>query len=83
MHHFTFNKEYVIIPSCHYDHLGGTKELVELTGAKTFIGNHVWNNDTFGKYKRMVAGEKDAFVDSSEWKRFLEKCAKNVKALEL
>lgn len=47
-----------------------------------FIGNHVWNNDTLGKYERMLAGEQDAFVDSGEWKRFLEKCAENARALE-
>ena len=46
-----------------------------------FIGNHVWNNDTLDKYERIMSGEKDAFVDISEWKRFLEKCAENVIAL--
>ena len=46
-----------------------------------FIDNLVWNNDTFGKYERLAAGEQDAFVDSSEWKRFLEKCAENVKKM--
>ena len=39
------------------------------------------NNNTFDKYERLVVGEKDAFVDSHEWKCFLEACAENVKAL--
>lgn len=39
-----------------------------------FIGNHCWNNDTKGKYERLQKGEKDAFVDKTEWKRFLTGC---------
>lgn len=37
-----------------------------------FIGNHVWNNDTKGKYQKILDGDKDAFVDPAEWKRFLQ-----------
>lgn len=37
-----------------------------------FIGNHVWNNDTPGKYERLRQGERDAFVDPGEWLRFLD-----------
>ncbi len=32
-----------------------------------FIGNHVGQNDTPGKYKRLLAGEKDAFINPAEW----------------
>ena len=32
-----------------------------------FIGNHVGLNDTPGKYKRLLAGETDAFITPVEW----------------
>ena len=37
-----------------------------------FLGNHTPQNDTAGKRKRMLAGEKDAFIDPTEWKNFHE-----------
>ena len=36
-----------------------------------FIGNHVWNNKTDEKYQKLIAGDKDAFVDKEQWKNFL------------
>ena len=36
-----------------------------------FIGNHVWNNKTDEKYQKLIAGDKDAFVDKDRWKTFL------------
>ncbi len=38
------------------------------------LGNHVGQNDTEGKLRRMAQGETDAFVDPAEWVRFLDKC---------
>lgn len=35
------------------------------------LGNHPFHNDTYKKYDRMLAGEKDAFIDPEEWHRFL------------
>ena len=46
-----------------------------------FIGNHVGNNDTEGKVARVHAGEADAFIDPTEWGRFLDKCRANLQAL--
>lgn len=43
-----------------------------------FIGNHVWNNSTDGKYERMKAGEKNPFIDPEEWVKFLDKCKANL-----
>ena len=43
-----------------------------------FIGNHVWNNDTKGKYERMMAGEKNPFIDAEEWVKFLDRCRENL-----
>jgi metallo-beta-lactamase class B len=36
------------------------------------LGNHPCHNDTFAKRDRVLAGEKDAFIDPSEWHRFLQ-----------
>lgn len=35
------------------------------------LGNHPFHNDTYLKRKRVLAGEKDAFIDPGEWHRFL------------
>jgi len=39
-----------------------------------FIGNHTWNNDTYGKGELVLSGQKDAFVDKELWCRFLDSC---------
>lgn len=36
------------------------------------LGNHPFHNDTFQKYERMRKGEKNPFIDPSEWHRFLQ-----------
>ena len=46
------------------------------------LGNHVGQNDTEGKLARVAAGEKDAFVDRTEWLRFLDGRIRRVKELE-
>ena len=38
------------------------------------IGNHTWNNDTYGKSLRVLAGERHAFIDEGLWLKFLENC---------
>lgn len=43
-----------------------------------FIGNHVWNNDTCGKYERMQNGEKNPFIAPEEWAIFLKKSAQKL-----
>ena len=36
------------------------------------VGNHVGNNDTEGKIKLLPTCEKNPFLDSSDWKRFID-----------
>ena len=36
-----------------------------------FIGNHTWNNDTYGKYQILTATGRNEFIDSGLWLRFL------------
>ena len=45
------------------------------------LGNHVGQNDTVGKLKKVAEGNKDAFVDPSEWKSFLAKYRTKLKKL--
>ena len=48
------------IPRCRQEH-------VDL-----FVGNHAGQNDTFGKQKRLEAGDTNAFVQPDDWTRFLD-----------
>lgn len=36
-----------------------------------FIGNHTWNNDTYGKYQKLTSTGQNDFIDSSLWVSFL------------
>ncbi len=36
-----------------------------------YLGNHVGQNDTVGKIARVLAGEEEAFVDPTEWRRHM------------
>ena len=38
-----------------------------------FLGNHTWNNDTYGKYVAMQETGVNEFIDGELWGRFLEK----------
>ena len=35
------------------------------------VGNHVGQIDTYGKLERLAAGEKNPFIDPTEWEKFL------------
>ena len=35
------------------------------------LGNHPFHNDTYRKYQRMMQGDRGAFIDNTEWRRFL------------
>ena len=46
-----------------------------------FIGNHTWNNDTFGKYERFESTGQNDFIDSDLWSRFLDHCKSRLEAI--
>lgn len=73
-----FLRKYDLSTDCRQKFLDGI-ERVKDRHVDIFVGNHVWNNDTCGKYDKLIAGDKEAFVDSGEWKRFLEACANEMK----
>lgn len=39
-----------------------------------FIGNHTWNNDTYNKSLKILAGGENEFIDSTLWQKFLDSC---------
>lgn len=39
-----------------------------------FIGNHVWNNDTFVKGKLLMKTGENRFIDGNLWNEFLNHC---------
>ena len=47
-----------------------------------FIGNHTWNNDTYGKAKAVAEGDTDAFVDPELWGKFLDCCMARILAIK-
>jgi metallo-beta-lactamase class B len=57
-------------PACRADYAKSIERLLA-EEVDIFIGNHVWNNDTEEKGKRLLAGGKNEFIDPEEWKKFL------------
>lgn len=47
-------------------------ELLKKERVDVFIGNHTWNNDTYGKSMKLFAGEENPFIDDKLWVCFLE-----------
>ena len=47
-----------------------------------FLGNHMQHNNTLDKAERIKNGEKDAFIDTAEWKKYCEWCIENMKNIE-
>ena len=43
-----------------------------------FIGNHVWNNDTFTKGKLLMETGENQFLDGNLWNKFLTHCKKRL-----
>ena len=72
-----FLEKYNLSFDCREDFLAGIDKVIDRE-VDIFIGNHTWNNDTKGKYEKLIAGDKDAFVNKSEWKEFLEGCKESV-----
>ena len=46
-----------------------------------FIGNHTWNNDTLGKYEKLLSTGQNDFIDSEIWQRFLDDYKRRLQAI--
>ena len=58
---------------CRDDYFKSLERLKKET-VDVFIGNHVWNNDTFTKAKILREGRENPFIDKNIWNEFLEFC---------
>ena len=58
---------------CREDYLASCERLLGIH-VDVFIGNHVWNNDTYEKYLVMQKTGDNPFVESEEWVRFIKHC---------
>ena len=47
-----------------------------------FIGNHTWNNDTFGKAKILLETGENKFIDDELWGAFLDFCENRLNLIE-
>lgn len=43
-----------------------------------YLGNHMSQNDSVGKYRRLIQGEKDAFVNPNEWSAYTQKAKQDL-----
>ncbi len=77
-----FLEKYGLSTDCRQQFIEGLERLKEKK-VDLFVGNHVHNNQTREKYERMMAGEKNPFINSEEWVPFLNRCRLNLEhALE-
>lgn len=61
------------------DFIAGAQRLMD-ERVDIVLGNHPQQNDTAGKTVRMN-GAVNPFVDQSEWRRFLDSCARQVRSM--
>lgn len=76
----SFLKSYDLPFSLQTDFIAGLERLRK-ENVEIHVGNHCGNNDTCGRGKRVLAGEKDAFIDPSSWGNFLNDCEKKIRDL--
>lgn len=58
---------------CREAYLASVKRLKD-EKVDVFIGNHTWNNDTYGKSLKILAGGENEFIDDKLWLQFLDRC---------
>ena len=68
---------YLVLDSIYQLYLASV-ELLKKEKVDVFIGNHTWNNDTYGKSLKLFYGENNAFIDDKIWGAFLEHCEKRL-----
>lgn len=67
-------------PDCRKDYMNSLNRLRQ-EKVDVFIGNHTWNNDTKGKYQKIIETDTNPFVDWTEWTRFLDHCQNRLATL--
>ena len=72
-----FLDEYGLSYDCREKFLKGLDRLKE-EHVDIFLGNHIGNNDTEGKYAKRKQGGSNPFINPAEWRPFLERCGKSL-----
>ncbi len=62
---------------CRDAYLDSIKRLRE-ERVDVFIGNHTWNNDTYGKSLKLLDGGENDFIDGKIWLEFLDNYEKRL-----
>lgn len=75
-----FLNKYNLPLSLQQDFLNSMDRLLE-EKVDIFIGNHVWNNDTHGKYEKLIAGDKHAFVSPKDWAECISNTKKDLEEI--
>ena len=76
----TLAKDKFDFPNCREAYYASLERL-QKEHVDVFIGNHVWNNDTFSKGKLLMETGENTFIDSSLWHQFLDYCEKRLDAV--
>lgn len=66
----TMRKETFDFDGCREAYLSSLQRLKQ-EKVDVFLGNHTWNNDTYGKSQRILTGGKNEFIDDKIWSKFL------------
>lgn len=72
-----FLDSYGLSYDCRADFLASMDRLKTLH-VDIYLGNHAYQNKTAEKYQKLLAGNKDAFVDATAWGKFAESCKKRL-----
>lgn len=76
----SFLDQYGLSYDCREDYFRSVDRL-EKINADIYLGNHVGQNQTPQKYQRLLAGDKDAFVDPEGLRNFVRQCRKGLQDL--
>lgn len=76
----TLKKEAFDFEGCREAYLNSLERLKK-EKVDIFLGNHTWNNDTYGKSLMLFETGKNAFIDDSIWPEFLQTYEKRLKQM--
>ena len=76
-----FLKERGLPTDCRQKFLDGL-DRVQNEKVDIVLGNHASQNDTEGKLARLSKEDKNPFIDSAEWGRFIDSCRKRMDRLQ-
>lgn len=73
----TMQRDTFDFEGCREAYLASLRRLKE-EKVDVFLGNHTWNNDTYGKARKLLETGENAFIDDTVWLDFLETYEKRI-----